>query len=165
MPNVDELGVLRVGIGEGAVVNVPQVIRTTGLGSCVGLVLYDPTRQIAGMVHVMLPDEPRHSDYPPPKYALTAVPWLLNEMIRAGASLSRLVAKMAGGAQMFVSTGKTDILRVGPRNIKAIEDALAQRNISIVGSDVGGSIGRTIEMDSVTGILTIKTAMRGIYSI
>lgn len=165
MPIVDEQGIVRVGIGEGAVVSKPMCIRTTGLGSCVGLVLYDPVCFIAGMVHVMLPDEPRQADYPAPKYALTAVPWLLNEMKREGASVSRLVAKMAGGSQMFVSAGKTDIFRVGPRNVQAIEDTLGSLRISIVAADVGGSIGRTIEMSSVTGELTIKTAMRGTYTI
>lgn len=165
MPIIEEQGVVRLGIGEGAVVSEPRCIRTTGLGSCVGLVLFDPVCHIAGMVHVMLPDEPRQMDFPAPKYALTAVPWLVNEMTRAGAIVTHLVAKMAGGSQMFVSAGKTDILRVGPRNIKAIEETLETLHISVVAADVGGSIGRTIEFDSVTGALTVKTAKNGTYTI
>lgn len=46
---------VKVGIAEMEVVVAPNVIRTCGLGSCVGVVIYDSGKAVAGMAHVMLP--------------------------------------------------------------------------------------------------------------
>ncbi len=156
--------VVKVGIAEGRVVHAPARIRTTGLGSCVGVVLFDRAAGIAGLAHVLLPSAP--SDVAnPAKYADTAVPWLLSEMRREGADPRRVQAKLAGGAQMFASAGKSDILRVGPRNAETVTAALRSLGIPILAADVGGNVGRTIEFDPVTGILQVKTALRGTYTI
>ena len=53
---LDSIKIVKVGIADMNIVRTPSVIRTAGLGSCVGVVLYDLRKEIAGMVHVMLPD-------------------------------------------------------------------------------------------------------------
>lgn len=162
--------VQRIGIADGALVYRPMRLRTSGLGSCIGLVVFDVFSGMAGMVHIMLPvaptePKPNQQQAKPQKYADLGVEWLVREMQNEGAALSRLRAKMAGGAQMFTFAAKTDILRVGPRNIEAVRIALDGFGIPIVSEDVGGKEGRTIEFDSQTQMLMVRTAKSGIVTI
>lgn len=140
-----------------------EILRTTGLGSCVGVTLYDSKTKIAGMAHVMLPssDIARDSSYNIAKYADTALPELIRRMLAAGATPNRLVAKLAGGAQMFSQLGKSDTLRIGPRNVESCKQILSIYPIPIIGEDTGGNYGRTIEIDSMTGILHIRSVQHG----
>lgn len=157
--------IVRIGIAEGDVVCFPTRIRTTGLGSCVGVVLFDSHASLAGMVHIMLPTAPKTGDFNSKKYADTGVPWLFDEIIARGATKSRLKAKIAGGAQMFSFAGKSDIMRVGPRNVEAVSLCLEELGVPVVAADTGGNVGRTIEFDGLQECLSIRTAMNGTYSI
>lgn len=144
-----------------------DVLKTTGLGSCVGLTLYDPLRKIAGMAHVMLPSSSiaRDLQFNVAKYADTAIPDLLQRMIELGAKQERLQAKMAGGAQMFAFAGQTDTLRIGPRNVETCTLLLKDLKIPVIGQDTGGNYGRTIEFDSSSGLLSIRSVQHGIKEI
>ncbi|OXM16007.1 chemotaxis protein CheD [Paenibacillus herberti] len=155
--------VVKVGMADLNVAYRGESIRTTGLGSCVGLTLYDSDRKIGGMAHVMLPDSSisREDSFNRAKYADTALPLLIEELEKAGARVNRLSAKMAGGAQMFAALVKSDSLRIGPRNVEKCVQMLASYGIPIVGEDTGGSYGRTIELDSETGILYIRSVQQG----
>lgn len=162
MEQVQSTAVVRVGIAEGAIAVSPQHIRTNGLGSCVGVVLYDAKAAVCGLVHVMLPESPNTTKkVSQTKFADLGVPWLRDRVIEAGALESRLQAKIAGGAQMFTIAGGSDLLRIGPRNVDAVTAALERLRIPLVAQDVGGSQGRTIEFDPDTSTLYIRTAMRG----
>ncbi|WP_028611014.1 chemotaxis protein CheD [Paenibacillus harenae] len=154
---------VKVGMADLNIATEGAVLKTTGLGSCVGLTLYDPHRKIAGMAHVMLPssDIARETPINLAKYADTAIPELLDRMIAAGAYLERLKAKMAGGAQMFAMSGQSDSLRIGPRNVESCTAMLSRFKIPIVSQDTGGSFGRTIEFDSVSGMLSIRSVQFG----
>lgn len=96
-------GVVRVGIADMNVVKAPQTIRTSGLGSCVGLVLYDSYAQIAGLLHVMLPSSSleKTDRINVAKFADTGVRALIERLEAEGAGTRILKAKIAGGAQMF----------------------------------------------------------------
>lgn len=147
------------------IVQVPQFIRTSGLGSCVGVVLYDATSKIAGMVHVMLPTSnlARTSDFNPCKYADTGVDHLLRAVINSGASLPKLRAKIAGGAQMFqFSSSSSEMMRIGPRNVEAVRERLESHHIPLISEDCGGNSGRTIEFNPDSGKLMIKTVNKSI---
>lgn len=157
--------VIRVAIAEGAVAHAPDRVRTTGLGSCVGVVLYDGSRGLSGLVHVMLPSAPEAGTDRPTKYADLGVEWLIEEICSAGANRTRLRAKIAGGAQMFSNQLSSDVFRVGPRNVEAVTAALERSGIPIVASDTGGHIGRTIEFEAETETLWVRTAFQGLYSI
>ncbi|GIP36835.1 chemoreceptor glutamine deamidase CheD [Paenibacillus sp. J31TS4] len=147
---------LNTAVGEGA-------IRTTGLGSCVGVTLYDPVIKVAGMAHVMLPSSSiaREGALNLAKFADTALPELLARMDCLGAQRTRLVAKMAGGAQMFQFGKQTETMRIGPRNIEACRGILGTYGIPIVAEDTGGNYGRTIELDCATGKLSVRSAQNG----
>ncbi len=160
-----EIKVVRVGIAEGAVCSAPHHLRSTGLGSCVGVVLWDPSTRLSGLVHVMLPSAPEREVAVPQKYADTGVRWLLQRLLQQGGNRGRLRAKIAGGAQMFVSASKADVMRIGPRNVEAVLNELEACGVLLESHDVGGNVGRTVEFDSLTGMLQVRTATKGIYQI
>lgn len=150
--------VIRVGISDLNFVQTPNTIRTTGLGSCVGAVVYDLSKKIGGLAHFMLPDSKltREKDFNLYKYADTALPYMIEHLKKQGARSFALKAKIAGGAQMFKLTSESSVMRIGPRNVEAAEDILNQMNVPIVAKDVGGSSGRTIEFDPETGQLSVR---------
>ncbi len=156
------MAVIRVGIAEGGVVGHPDKIATLGLGSCVGVTLYDEKRRIGGMVHVMLPSTElaRGDNFNKAKFADSAVPDLLGQMIRSGADQRHLKAKLAGGAQMFSYGGEDSLLKIGARNVEACKKALSALRIPIVAEDTGGSWGRTIELCTGTGMLEVRSIGR-----
>jgi len=158
--------VLKVGMADMKVAASGESLRTMGLGSCVGLVLYDELQRIAGMAHIMLPSSSitRENRINPAKYADTAVPGLVEMMKRAGADPGRLVAKMAGGAQMFHFAGE-DVMRIGPRNGESVKEALEKLGIRLIAEDTGGNYGRTVEFDSRTGVLHIRSVQHGVKEI
>lgn len=155
--------VIKVGIADLNVAKAPLKLRTSGLGSCVGVTLYDATRKIAGMVHVMLPcsDISKNQEVKLEKYADTAIPLLLERMKETGANVSQLSAKLAGGAQMFTFSSNSDVMRIGPRNVEACKQQLSHYKIPILAEDTGGNFGRTIEIDASTGVLMIRTVQQG----
>jgi chemotaxis protein CheD len=155
--------IIKVGIADMNIVKCPQKIRTTGLGSCVGVVLYDESKCLAGMAHIMLPDSSlaRNSSFKPAKYADTALTELVQKLRIMGARPSYLRAKIAGGAQMFQFSTGPDKMRIGPRNVEAVKCALSELRIKIISEDTGGGSGRSIEFDPRTSELLIRTVNKG----
>lgn len=155
--------VIKVGIADVNVVTAPDKIRTSGLGSCVGVVIYDMTKQVAGLAHVMLPDSSltKQIEFNSFKYADTAIDILIDKILELGARKKQLKAKIAGGAQMFQFTASTDVMRIGPRNVEAVKERLTLHQIPIMSEDVGGNNGRTIEFEPMTGKLKIRTVNKG----
>ncbi len=140
----------------------PNRLLTSGLGSCIGICLYDPLAKVGGMAHIMLPDSKQSRGIiNPAKFADSAIPQLIMEMVALGANRTRLVAKIAGGAQMFAFANNIDIMRVGERNAAAVLDKLAKERIPVLVKDTGGNFGRTIEFDTNDGKLYIRTLNQG----
>ncbi|TKC18678.1 chemotaxis protein CheD [Robertmurraya kyonggiensis] len=160
----DTVQIVKVGIADMNIVTTPNLIRTSGLGSCVGVVVYDQAKELAGLAHVMLPDSSlaKSGILNIAKYADTAVKELVSRMIDLGARSYSMKAKIAGGAQMFQFTSSNDMMRIGPRNVEAVKRELAMLKISLVAEDVGGSSGRTIEFDPKTCLLNIRTVNKGV---
>jgi chemotaxis protein CheD len=159
------MNVIRVGMADLNVANAPDSLRTTGLGSCVGIALFDPQAKVAGLAHIMLPTSTNANEPNRAKYANTAVPMLLEIMEQHGASRKRMFAKLAGGAQMFTFAGQSDLMRIGPRNVEAVKEALSLCSIPIKAADTGGNCGRTIELSSNDGALLIRTAKQGVKTL
>ncbi|GAA5415128.1 chemoreceptor glutamine deamidase CheD [Paraliobacillus ryukyuensis] len=158
-----EKKVIRVGIADLKFAKDPDNLRTSGLGSCVGVVVYDLGKKIAGMAHVMLPDSSlsKSTDFNQHKYADTSIPLLVDQLLACGARKFALKAKLAGGAQMFSFNSNNDTLRIGKRNEEAVKQQLQQYGIPIMAEDVGGNKGRTIEFVLETGMLKIRTVNLG----
>jgi chemotaxis protein CheD len=152
------LKILMAGLGEIQVSSDPEVVLSClGLGSCIGLCLYDPVTKTAGVAHIVLPKS--NGDITATsigKFADTAVPYLLKEMAKQGALKSRLIAKMVGGAQLMKGQDGIAALGIGPRNIEMTKQMLAMEGVKIAASDVGGNCGRSLKFEVSTGTLTVK---------
>ena len=149
--------VVKVGMADLNICKSPDVITTLGLGSCIGLTLYDPVTKIGGMVHYMLPDSTQvRNNENIAKFADTGIDELLKKVIAAGASKQRLVAKIAGGAKMFETTGASAIGNIGTRNAEAAKQILKQKGIRLIAEDTGLNYGRTVELHCETGDFHIK---------
>lgn len=159
--------IIKVGMADLKVVKSPNVLTTLGLGSCIGIALYDRHTKIAGLAHIMLPDSAQiKNNMNKAKFADTGIELLIEQMIELGCSKSRLTAKIAGGSQMFnFGNSNNDIMKIGYRNAVATKEILSKYNIPIVSEDTGGNYGRTIELYSDTGALVVKTIGHGIKEI
>lgn len=152
--------VITIGMGEGAVAAAPHIIRAVGCGSCVILTLYDAKTKVGGMAHVMLPAKDARNLLAAPgrdeayQYADTAVPALIEEMLRRGASREHTVAKMAGGAAMFQSYSAASA-GIGRQNIEGVRDALRREGIPLAGYDTGGGHGRDVELHIASGRVAV----------
>ncbi len=153
---------IRVGMADYKVGKAPATVISYGLGSCIGISLYDPQQKVGGLLHIMLPDstQARGSDNPA-KFADTGLPLMLKDVLALGASKARLVAKIAGGAQMFAFANATDVMRVGARNAEAAKKMLKDLGIKLIAEDTGGTYGRTVSINLDNGDYIVKTVNRG----
>lgn len=149
---------IKVGMADMNVCVAPDAITTLGLGSCVGVVLFDPTKKIAGLVHIMLPDSTKiRNNENIAKFADTGIDELIKRLLAMGASKSSLISKIAGGAQMFAFQSNNEMLRVGERNVEATKQKLQLLRIPIVAEDTGLNYGRTIEFYPHSGDMIVKS--------
>lgn len=150
--------VIKIGMAALAVCSGDDAITTLGLGSCIGIAIRDPVTGIGGLVHIMLPSskEIRNSENRP-KFADTGIEDLVNEIVKKGGNRSRLVAKIAGGAQMFSFGGKSDLIRVGERNTNASKEKLSEMKIPLLAEDTGETYGRTVVFYPKTGDFLIRS--------
>ncbi len=158
--------IIRVGMADYKICKAPDYIVTLGLGSCMGVVIYDTQKLICGMAHIMLPDSKKiNQNKNRFKFADTCLLDMLNELLHEGASKKSLVAKIAGGARMFAYDSTNEHLNIGGKNIQATKDFLAMNHIPILAEDTGAFHGRTIEFYPETGELQVKAVGKGIYII
>ncbi|WP_163193308.1 chemotaxis protein CheD [Clostridium thermarum] len=153
-----EIKEVRVGIADLNVAVSPDKLITVGLGSCVGIALYDQQLRIGGLAHIMLPDSTQFNNVTNPfKFADLAVPLLLEKLQKMGANPRNLKAKIAGGASMFSFSDKSMIMDIGARNCSAVKTVLQKLNIPLLAEDVGGNRGRTMILDTHSGLVQIRT--------
>lgn len=133
-----------------------QTIITHALGSCVGVVVYDPKLRAAGMLHFMLPAARASSDrdHPPAMFADTGIPLLFEAMYALGSKKQDIVVKIAGGASM---TPDNDMFDVGRRNVTALRKIFWKNGVMVAAEDVGGSISRTVSIQVATGKTIIRS--------
>ncbi len=157
---------INVGMADLNVCKSPDSLTTLGLGSCVGICLHDPITKVSGMAHIMLPDSNKiKNNGNIAKFADTGIDELIACMLRIGANRQRLVAKIAGGAQMFAFSSNNEMMRVGDRNVEATKIKLRQLGIRILAEDTGLNFGRTIEFYSETGDLVIKAVGKSVRTV
>jgi chemotaxis protein CheD len=147
---------VNVGVGELTTAAYPSILTTQALGSCVGIALWDPTRQAGGMAHVMLPssDDTRMGGKLQ-RFATHAVPELIAKLECEGSPHRRLIAKIAGGAAMF--KGDSMLAGIGARNIDEVRKQLHLAGVRLRAEDTGGDFARTIELHLDTGILLVRS--------
>lgn len=151
--------VIKVGMADMNTCEPPKKITTLGLGSCVGIVLYDEKTKLCGMIHIMLPDSTKiKNNSNRAKFADTAIEDMIIQMQQKGTDIKNLIAKIAGGAQMFsYGSGNSDFVRVGEKNVEAVKEILNEKKIKIVAEDTGLNYGRTIVFNPNDGKLTVRS--------
>ena len=166
---------INVGVAEYYVTHNPHVLACFGLGSCVGVALYDKRKKVGGLAHIMLPDSKAITKQGNRgKYADTAIQDMLEEMERLGARRRDTRAKGGGGGCMFSIPGAISPrnvpgpalgMQIGDRNIESVKNILKELGIPLKAEDTGGSHGRTMKFDISTGVVTISSIKHGLVEL
>lgn len=148
-----------VGMADCKIGDAPgQVLATYALGSCIGLMVHDPSVSVGGLLHFMLPDssiDPGRGRDNPYMFADTGIPLLLDQVCGRGASKRRLIVHAVGGAQMMDREG---IFEIGKRNYLAARRILWKAGILLHGEAVGGTSSRTVRLEIGSGKLWLQEA-------
>ncbi|MGM0590807.1 MAG: chemotaxis protein CheD [Halobacteriota archaeon] len=144
-----------VGVSDYSVAADGETLVAYGLGACVGVVLWDDAAKIGALAHTLLPTQKEGMDASPGKFVDAAIQTMLREMVEAGAGYGSIEARLVGGADIFElkNLGKG----VGAKNVEAARTELERLDIPITGEAVGGTRGRTAEIDTDTGTVTVST--------
>lgn len=158
--------VIKVGMADLKTGKDPDILTTLGLGSCIGIALWDPTTKIGGLAHVMLPDSTKiRNNSNIAKFADTGITELVRQMEALGVQKRRLVAKIAGGARMFEVSGSTSVGNIGEKNALASKEKLKELGIPILAEDTGLNYGRTVELNCANGDYVIKAVGKPVKTI
>lgn len=150
---------ISVGLGEMKVLkNTDSTLACLGLGSCVGVAAWDPVARVAGMAHVVLPSSQGRRPDSGAKYADRAIPKLIQEVGAQGALKSRLVIKIAGGAQMALSSANDPIFKIGEQNVTAVLEAIDRESLRVEVKETGGNRGRTLRLNAASGETQVSVA-------
>jgi len=157
-PTTADWNALAVGLGEYKISAQPQdVLVAYGLGSCVGVIMYDPQTLVGGLLHAVLPQNTGSDQKNPAHYVESGVPLLLNELIQAGANRYRLKVWLTGGANMLGnSPGLARVLNIGERNAAMALTSLAGLRLPAPIQEIGGTTGRTVRLYIGTGKATLR---------
>ena len=151
--------VYHVAMGKGMVGSASDwdVISSTGIGSCIALVIYDPETKTGGLAHIMLPvfTGSNYTLYPF-AYADTAVQAIIARLVGLGSDTKSLVAKAAGGANMFLER-HSDTKTVGEQNSFSVQQILEMQKIPLLAADFGGKKGRSVALNLCDGALVVST--------
>ncbi len=158
--------VIKVGMADLKTAKAPDTLTTLGLGSCIGIALWDSTTKIGGLAHIMLPDSTKiRNNSNIAKFADTGIVELVRQMEALGVPRRRMVAKIAGGAKMFEVAGTTSVGNIGEKNAIASKKTLQELGIPILAEDTGLNYGRTVELDCSNGDYIIKAVGKSVKKI
>jgi len=152
-----------LGIGDyGATTDPKEVIKTIGLGSCVAVIFSDTAANLAGMIHIALPDSSLSPDKKvekPGYFADTGLPALCEMMQKAGwrQGAGKLTVRLVGGASVMDPHGTFNI---GKRNVLAIKKILWGMGMGPMAEDIGGTISRTVSIAALTGTVLVTSPSR-----
>lgn len=151
-----------VGVADVAVSNNPEdILITYSLGSCIGVVVYDPAAKVAGLLHYMLPEstvDQEKSRLKPAMFADTGIPFLFKASYQLGAKKPNMIVKIAGGSQILDDSG---VFNIGKRNYMALRKIFWRNNVLVQAEHIGGSVNRTVRIDIKTGTVTLKVSGLG----
>ena len=146
-----------VAVGDMKIGKAGDLIVTHALGSCLGLVVYDPVEKVGGLLHAMLPlsrINPEKAKGNPSMFVDTGLPALFKSLYEIGAQKSRLVVKAIGCGNPM---GKNEMFKIGERNYTVLKKLLWKNNILLNSKDVGGTNSRTVQFDVSTGNVSISS--------
>ena len=148
--------IIDVQMGGMKIAHNDRVLRTSGIGSCIAITLYDPIKRIGGMAHPILTVNDSKEVDNPLRFVETVIDVMINALEALGALKTRLEAKIIGGANMFKVFDKNPE-SIGMQNIEAAKKKLVKEGIEIIANDTGGNAGRSAAFDLGTGLVEVKT--------
>jgi len=155
-----------VGIADMKVSNQPDgLLITYSLGSCIGVVIWDPIVKVGGMLHYMLPEsslDKEKAEKSPYMFADTGIPRLFKEAYKLGATKNRIIVKIAGASQLMDSS---NFFNIGKRNYTALRKIFWKNQVMIAKEDIGGSVNRTISLNIKDGSTWLKVSGRGEFEL
>ncbi len=155
--------IIEVGMAEVKISSAPDILITRGLGSCVGITLYDPIRRIGGLAHPMLPDIHKAKvKTNPAKFVNSVIELMIKEFTKRNCRVSSLMAKVFGGGHMFSAIPYDSPFNIGVKNVEKAKEVFSSLKIKIVAEDTGGNYGRTVELYLATGKVRVKTLFHGV---
>lgn len=148
--------IIEVDMADLKISSAPNILRSSGIGSCLMITIYDVEKKIGGLAHVMLPDSNKVPHSNPQRFVDRAIEIILEKLEKLGCKRADLEAKVIGGANMFkvLSTGPEGI---GAQNVEAAKEKLAEESVKVAASATGGNSGRSAEFDLQNGLITVKT--------
>jgi chemotaxis protein CheD len=141
--------------------NIRESIITYSLGSCIGLVIYDPIVKVGGILHYMLPEssiDKQKAALRPYMFADSGIPRLFKSAYQLGAAKQRMKIYVAGGAEILDQKG---FFNIGKRNYMALKKMFFKNKVMINSQDVGGNVNRTVRIEIGTGDIYVKTSGSG----
>ena len=148
-----------VGVSDMKVSNQPgDMVVTYSLGSCIGLVLYDPVARVGGILHYMLPESSLDKEKAanrPFMFADTGIPRIFKQAYKFDAIKKRMKVSVFGGAQILDQKG---FFNIGKRNHMALKKIFFKNNVLIDHEEVGGNVNRTVRLEIKTGDVYVKTS-------
>jgi chemotaxis protein CheD len=150
---------IAVGVGDVKLSgNAEETLVTYGLGSCIGVTIWDPVSRVGGLLHFMLPEsqsDPEKARKNPALYADTGIPLLFRSAYQLGADKQRLVVRVAGGAQVLDGNC---VFNIGKRNYLAMKKIFWKAGVLVHAEEVGGNASRTLRLEIATGKLLLQEA-------
>ena len=131
--------------------NPEETVVTFALGSCIGVVLYDPVVKVGGILHYMLPQSKidlKKAEKNPFMFGDTGIPEFFRRAYKLGAEKKRIRIVIVGGAAVL---DIKDRFNIGKRNITIARKLFWKNGIIIDGENIGGSISRTLYLDMASG--------------
>lgn len=138
--------------------NLESSLVTYSLGSCIGLVIYDPYARVGGMLHYMLPEskiDKEKATAKPYMFADTGIPRLFKAAYQLGAKKQRIKIFAAGGAEILDQKG---FFNIGKRNYMALKKIFLRNKVLLDKEEVGGNVNRTVRLEMATGDIFMKTS-------
>lgn len=152
---------IKVGIADYKIASAPNTLVTLGLGSCVGICIYDINKRVGALAHILLPSK---DDYGIKggfdlKYADVTLPTVIDELLSQGCKIKNMRAVIVGGGNMFKCNSKPLTESIGYKNQESVRKILSSYNIPIVREDTGGEVGKTVYFDTNTGDVYVKIGL------
>jgi len=153
MKYVVEVGDMKCGGSE-------DVLVTYALGSCLGLMVYDPAARVGGLLHAMLPlsrINPEKARANPFMFVDTGVPELFKTVYKHGGEKKNLIVKAAGCGNPM---GNSEMFKIGDRNLTVLKKLLWKNNVMLAAADTGGTNARTLQVDLTSGRTVVNSKGR-----
>ncbi len=146
-----------VGVGELIVSgNLNDIVATYALGSCIGVILYDPETMVGGILHAALPEAPykEKPDIVPERYVNTGIPLLFKKAYTLGASKKNIKIYLAGASNFL---GKNDVFNISTANYNATKYILEKNGVAVEREYCNKSESISVFLRVESGEITVKT--------